>query len=356
MKRMTAAFLILALFASMGAVLSSCGKDSPDGKITDTSAIAEGIDGGWTKPASPAVTEDLKKVFDKACETLAGTEYIPVAYLGSQVVAGTNHSFLCRARASYGDAEAYYAVVTVYEDLEGNAEILNEVMTDIVADSGDAPGAWTETGTPELTDEAKDALAKACETLTGMEYTPVALLATQTVSGTNYRILCEAAASVPGDISGYAILIVNRDPQGGAEIVETLPFEKEEYTKIANPVEEYGSDEESLESAEKHVGFRLDFPADIRADQYIVISGKILEVDFEAGYIRKAAGSDDISGDWNEYAETAEKDIGGKTVTLKGNGGRIYLAIWTDGGYTYCVGMLDGVTEDRMASVVEAVK
>ena len=351
MKRMTAAFLILALFASMVAVLSSCGED-----ITDSSAIAEGIDGGWTKPASPVVTEELKKILDKACETLAGMEYIPVAYLGSQVVAGTNHSFLCKARASYEDAEAYYAVVTVYEDLEGNAEILNEVMTDIVAESGDAPGAWTETATPELTDEAKDALAKACEALTGMEYTPVALLATQAVSGTNYRIFCEAAASVPGDVSSYVILVVNRDPQGGAEIVETLLFEKEEYTQIANPVVEYGSDEESLESAEKHVGFRLDIPADIKADQYIVISGKILEVDFEAGYIRKSAGSDDISGDYNEYAETAEKDIGGKTVTLKGNGGRIYLAIWTDGGYTYCVGMYDGVTEDRMASLAEAVK
>lgn len=355
MKRMTAAILILALFVSMGAVLASCGEKKEEG-TADTRVIAEGLDGGWEKPASPVVTEELKKVFDKACETLTGVEYIPVAYLGSQVVAGTNHSFLCKARASYGDAEAYYAVVTVYEDLKGNAEILNPVMTDIAAESGSAPGSWTETETPELTDEAKAALAKACETLAGMEYTPVALLATQVVSGTNYRILCEAAASIPGAVSSYAILVVNQDPQGGAEIVETLPFEKEEYTQMANPVEEYGSDEESLESAEKHVGFTLDFPGEVKPDMFIVISGKILEVDFADGYIRKAAGSEDISGDWNEYAEISEKDVGGKEVTLKGNNGKIYLAIWTDGGYTYSVGMLDGVTEDAMTSFVEAVK
>ena len=59
MKRMTAALLILALFASMGTVLSSCGEKITDGKDTDTSAIAEGISGGWTKPASPAVTSSV---------------------------------------------------------------------------------------------------------------------------------------------------------------------------------------------------------------------------------------------------------------------------------------------------------
>ncbi|MBR5742864.1 MAG: hypothetical protein IKX85_03600 [Clostridia bacterium] len=356
MKRMIAILLTAALLASSAVCLTSCGKESEANENGESEVLAWGLDGGWEKPASPVITEELKKVFDQAVSTLTGVEYIPVAYLGSQVVAGTNHSFLTKAAATVPGAEAYYAIVTIYENLEGKAEILNAVETDISAENGGPLGGWTETETPEMTDEAKEALAKACETLAGVEYTPVALLATQVVSGTNYRILCESRATVPGSVDSYTILVVYQDLQGGAEIIETYPFEKEEYTKTENPLVEYGCDEGSLENAEKDVGFKLAFPESLKPDQFIVISGQILEIRFDAGYIRKAEGSDDISGDWNEYAEITEKQIGGKDVTLKGFDGKIYLAIWTDGGYTYCVGMQDGAAEDAMASYVEAVK
>ncbi|MBR7188877.1 MAG: hypothetical protein IKD53_10020, partial [Clostridia bacterium] len=61
-----------------------------------TVAFAEGapLAGGWTPAADPAVTEDMKEMFDRALEGLLGVDYVPVAYLGSQVVAGTNHCIL----------------------------------------------------------------------------------------------------------------------------------------------------------------------------------------------------------------------------------------------------------------------
>ena len=51
--------------------------------------------------------------------------YTPVAYLGSQVVAGTNHAILCQAAAVYPDAQPYFVIVYLYEDLAGNVSILN---------------------------------------------------------------------------------------------------------------------------------------------------------------------------------------------------------------------------------------
>ena len=100
-----------------------------------SAASAEGpLEGGWTPSADPAVTEELKALFDKGTETLTGASYIPVAYLGSQVVAGINHAFLCRAVTAYpGSLETAlaYAMVYLYEDLSGQVSILSIADFDI---------------------------------------------------------------------------------------------------------------------------------------------------------------------------------------------------------------------------------
>ena len=50
--------------------------------------------------------------------------YVPVALLSTQTVAGTNYRILCEATTVYPGAEMHYAVVNVYESLEGNANII----------------------------------------------------------------------------------------------------------------------------------------------------------------------------------------------------------------------------------------
>ena len=54
-----------------------------------------------------------------------GVGYTPVAYLGSQVVAGTNHAFLCQAVTVVPDAVPRWTVVFLYEDLQGNVSLMN---------------------------------------------------------------------------------------------------------------------------------------------------------------------------------------------------------------------------------------
>ena len=90
--------------------------------------------GGWEPSADPAVTEELKALFEKGTETLTGISYIPIAYLGSQVVAGTNHAFLCQAVTAYPgtlDADPAYTMVYLYEDLSGQVSILSIADFDI---------------------------------------------------------------------------------------------------------------------------------------------------------------------------------------------------------------------------------
>ena len=85
----------------------------------------EGVVGAWQEADSPALTDEAKAAFSKATEGFVGVDYVPVALLSEQVVAGTNYRILCEATTVYPGAEMHYAVVSVYESLEGNANIIS---------------------------------------------------------------------------------------------------------------------------------------------------------------------------------------------------------------------------------------
>ena len=107
MKKIAALFLAIALLTGV-----ACAEQLP-------------LAGGWTPSASPEMTEKLEALFAKGLEKLVGVSYVPVAYLGSQVVAGTNHCFLAQATVIYPDAQPAYALVYLYEKLDGEVEILS---------------------------------------------------------------------------------------------------------------------------------------------------------------------------------------------------------------------------------------
>jgi len=89
-------------------------------------AVGEGqLAGGWTPADDPTVTQERSDLFYKALGDLVGVEYTPIAYLGSQVVAGTNHCFLVQKRVVIPDAIPSYILVFIYEDLQHKAEIMN---------------------------------------------------------------------------------------------------------------------------------------------------------------------------------------------------------------------------------------
>ena len=87
--------------------------------------FAEPLAGSWMPSESPEITEELQALFDKGLDDLVGVGYMPVAYLGSQVVAGTNHCFLAQATLVYPGAEPTYVLIYLYENLQGEVEIMN---------------------------------------------------------------------------------------------------------------------------------------------------------------------------------------------------------------------------------------
>jgi hypothetical protein len=91
------------------------------------SANAETMTDGWTPVVQEAgkLPEDAQAAFDKALEQLDGATYIPIALLSTQVVAGTNYCFLCQITPVVPDPVPIWALVYIYADLQGNAEIMN---------------------------------------------------------------------------------------------------------------------------------------------------------------------------------------------------------------------------------------
>ena len=182
------------------------------------------IIGGWQASESPEITSELRSVFDKALDGFVGVGYEPIAYLGSQIVAGTNHAFFCKAQVVYPNAQPYFAIVFIYEDLEGNAEIQDIAsMTaygELDENAGSAeqlPGGWSVT---DVQDDGLVAYEKATEELVGVSYTPIRVLSSQVVAGMNYCVLCKAQVVAPNAEPYYTLAFIYEDLDGNAELTQ----------------------------------------------------------------------------------------------------------------------------------------
>ena len=71
--------------------------------------------------------------------------------------------------------------------------------------------------------------------------------------------------------------------------------------------------------------------------------------------IRKAPGSDDISGDYNLYSQTETVLEGSQNITFQGNDDTFYLATCSVDGYTYSVSSSAGLSQDAFTELVTQI-
>ena len=111
---------------------------------------------------------------------------------------------------------------------------------------------------------------------------------------------------------------------------------------------------DTLVAAEEMAGFELTLPK--TADKLEAVENEMIQAFYgEDGsdmLIRKGLGNEDISGDYNEYAQIETVD----GVTLKGADGRFSLAMWTDGDYTYSISVGSALSQTDMMALVVSVK
>ncbi|RRD27478.1 DUF4367 domain-containing protein [Fusobacterium canifelinum] len=140
-----------------------------------------------------------------------------------------------------------------------------------------------------------------------------------------------------------AIIACGKKEEAKQEMAETTNVTQEQSVEVPNPFVEV----KTLDEAYKIAGFNLSVPAtyeDYKKQVIQAIENDMIEViyldeesDFEGFRIRKAKGTDDISGDYNEYKNVEIVKIGDYEVTEKSDGGNIFIATWTDGTYSYAI-------------------
>ncbi len=160
-----------------------------------------------------------------------------------------------------------------------------------------------------------------------------------------------------------AIIACGKKEETKQETAETTNVIQKESTQIPNPFVEV----KNLDEASKIAGFTLEVPEtyeDYKKQVIQAIENDMIEVIYleeESGYeglrIRKAKGTDDISGDYNEYRNVETVKVGDYDVTEKGDEGNIFIATWTDGTYSYAIDVAEAsLTKDTIDNLVSNIK
>ena len=129
----------------------------------------------------------------------------------------------------------------------------------------------------------------------------------------------------------------------------------ESEAELANPFVEC----KTIEAAGKAAGFSLslpELPSGYEVTAYRAMHDEMIEVIAKNGdkeiRLRKAAGTEDASGDYNEYKTSEEVTVGEAAVTEKSNDDGVHCAVWTDGQNAYSITSDEGLTAETVASLV----
>lgn len=129
-------------------------------------------------------------------------------------------------------------------------------------------------------------------------------------------------------------------PTDGAVATEEIPIG--DNTQLPSPF----VDCDTLADAAALTGFDIIVPDSV--DGYeeraiTAIENDMIQVLYLHGddqvCIRKAVGEEECSGDYNAYSEEKTVTVGDIEVTMRGNNGKVMVAVWSEGGYSYSIGV-----------------
>ena len=121
---------------------------------------------------------------------------------------------------------------------------------------------------------------------------------------------------------------------------------------------------DSVEALSAEFGVELhdisDLPFTVKERRYLAFIGNFAEIDYDGANgenccIRVGSGTEDVSGDYNEYDSVTETEINGVEVTFKGFGETVNLASWVKDGHFYSVSLSDGADKQTMNDIVRNI-
>ncbi|WHE86366.1 hypothetical protein [Lachnoanaerobaculum gingivalis] len=185
-------------------------QESAETKEAEETKESAPVVGAWTinSKTEPGENINAMAAFDKATEGLVGYTYTVTAVLGSQIVAGTNYSYLCRAEMVVPDAKPEYVIVNVYEDLDGNAEITGSLSL------LEGKEGWEYNDINPFMNENSDVKAafdKALDGLTGAEYKPIAYIG---YKDNSYAVLTKITITSVEPLTSLSMVYITKTDSG----------------------------------------------------------------------------------------------------------------------------------------------
>lgn len=145
-----------------------------------------------------------------ALETqLIGTKYKAIAYLGTQIVNGTNHAVLAEQTVLTGK-DSKNIVILVFNEKPDNKEA-TLVSIDRILEGGPSLGGTNidVKDDENIPEEVMEIWTDACHHCLGSRMTPIALLGTKVTNGINYIFIATVDSQLPESRVELALIIVN---------------------------------------------------------------------------------------------------------------------------------------------------
>ena len=128
---------------------------------------------------------------------------------------------------------------------------------------------------------------------------------------------------------------------------------------MPNPFTTYGTLDEAADSVDFSI-ILPDKPAWATEVLYRVSNTDLLEIIYNGDgmqyRIRKAAGDQDISGDYNIYSELTDVTFQDVNLAVKGDDGKVALVTWLNGGYSYSVSFSDQISLDEAEAFISVIE
>lgn len=160
--------------------------------------------GNWEiKVVKDGMPQKVATAFAKLAETMLGAEYEPIAYLGSQLVNGTNHAVLAEQIITTG-RDTKNIVLMIFNEKPNDMEA-TLVSIDRIVEGGMPLGGIQIDVTDNIPVDVADALGK----LVGSKIEPIAMLGKQVVNGVNYILAATVTPVVPDAQTKAVVLTVN---------------------------------------------------------------------------------------------------------------------------------------------------
>ena len=126
---------------------------------------------------------------------------------------------------------------------------------------------------------------------------------------------------------------------------------------VANPWQDFSSFDEATEAC-----VSLELPVTLADAELTSFRGRkdqLVELGFAwdgTSYVlRKGVPELDVTEGYDNYPETTTEQVGGIDVTFAGEGEKVFLATWEQGGFSWSLAADRGAPKDALAKIVEGL-